>query len=327
MPNSNYEKLPNIFGFCPTAIIPGGVPLQAAATPVVIAGLSSSIANPIRIGMGALVNDEFVTIQAISGTTVTLARGCADTIPQAHPAGSRIWFLETSTALLPNEYAATSVVSVKPLVRTSSVVMTVENSPPISVAMDFRLGRPYPPGNVRVNGQPWYTQGTTIDGLTPLSVNWAHRNRLTQREVLVDHEQGSIVPETDQQYLIQLYASDFYPVFTTTVSGTSFEYTVAQAVNDVPITTPDPTPMRLVLRTVRNGYQSRSSYTIEFTVSPQPVTITEPYVVIYDFLQQVTRSQTVTYNFTARPERAVTVSYGFTARPERAVTVSYNFAP
>lgn len=326
MPNSAYTTLPNIFGFCPTAVIPAAVPLQTTATTVTISGLSSSIPNPIAVGMGVLVNDEIMAVQSFTSTTVTLLRGCADTIPQAHPANSRIWFFQSSTGRLPTEYAASDSISVKPLVRTSSAVMTVAQSVPIGVAMNFRVARPYPPGNVQVNGQPWYSANPTVGIMTPLTITWAHRNRVTQADLLLSHTDGSVTPEVGQLYRIRVYTEALTLVATYTTSTDSFEYTAAQALSDAGIVGSSPTPLRIVLECLRGGYFARADYTINFTIEAQPVTITESYTVSYNFLQVVSRSQSISYNFTARPERALAVSYNFAVRPERTLTISYNFS-
>lgn len=294
MANADYTVLTGAFGFCPTALIPLAVPLQAAATSVAIGTISSPIPNPIRVGMGAMINTEIVAVESFSGNNLVLLRGCADTIPMSHPAGSRIWFFDDSIGRVPAEYAAAGTVSVKPLVRTSSAMVPVESSPPIGVTFNQRIGRPYPPGNVQANSQPWTTSGIVIASGTPLSLSWAHRNRITQGDLLVPHTAGSITPEAGTTYRMRVFqASNNANVATYTTTAASFVYTGGQATLDFGSPS-SPTAGYILLESLRDGLASMMNYRIDFTIQPTSL---------------ITQSQSVNYTFDARPVAAQSVNY------------------
>lgn len=270
MANDQYAKQNLVFGFCPTAIIPAGLPRESSSTDVVMSGFNASFADPIRIGMAAMINDEIVIVIARSGNNLSLARGAADTIPQAHAPNSRIWFFEDSIGRAPTQYGATESVSVKPLPRTlSGGFVPVASSPPLGVVMNSRFARPYPPGNLRVNGQPWWqVSSTTISSGSALSISWAHRNRITQADLLVQHTAASITPEVGTTYRLQMYrASDDSLRASYTTEGDSFVYTAGQAANDLggPGSVVE---MYALIHAVRDGLTSRHAYQVNFSVNP-----------------------------------------------------------
>lgn len=69
-----------------------------------------------------------------------------------------------------------------------------------SVTFDSRAARPYPPGDVKLNGQR-YPQEITGD----LEITWAHRDRLLQADNLIDTLQPSVGPEPGTTYAVELY--------------------------------------------------------------------------------------------------------------------------
>lgn len=295
MPNSAYTTLVGSFAFCPTAVIAAAVPLQITSTSVVISGLSSSIANPIVAGMGAMINDEIVIVQSFSGNNLSLLRGCADTIPQAHAAGSRIWFFESSIGRVPTEYAAVGNVSVKPLPRTSTGVVPIESSPPLGVTLNSRFARPYAPGNVQVNGQRWDASGILVNAANPLVLSWAHRNRVVQADLLVPHTEASITPELGQVCRVRMYrASDNSLRGTYTTADTSLTYTVGQANLDLGSISSN-TAMYAIITALRDGLDSRAQYRVDFTASPS-VAATQSFSVAYNFDPPPTQSFSISYN-------------------------------
>lgn len=264
MPNSAYTRLTESFGFCPNAVVISNMPVSATATIVTITGLSASFANPIRVGMGAMIDDEFVIVDAIDGSQLTLLRGCADTIPQYHYAGSRIWFIEDSLVRVPRELAASETVSLKILPRTSAGVMPIESSPPLEVTTNFRFARPYPPGQVRVNNRWWYEVGTLLTESNPMQVTWAHRNRITQADMLVHHDVGSIAPEAGTVYLIDIFrTSTGTQIASYQTTDATFTYTVDNARADLQGLLGF-NSMYLTLRCMRDNLMSRGTYRIDF---------------------------------------------------------------
>src|SRR5690606_12791799 len=62
-----------------------------------------------RVAIGAMVlwGDEICRLDAVDliAGTVTLGRGCADTVPAAHAAGERMWVIDESIALDATRYS------------------------------------------------------------------------------------------------------------------------------------------------------------------------------------------------------------------------------
>lgn len=151
----------------------------------------------VTVGMGALWDDEIVRVDAIDvgAGTITLARGCADTVPVAHAAGSRLWFYEVGFAFDSTEFTDGESISVKLLSNTGSQQLPLGSAMPLGLTFAQRQSRPYAPGNVQVDGSAW---PATVSG--SFDVSWAHRDRVQQADMLVDTTTASIGPESTARY-------------------------------------------------------------------------------------------------------------------------------
>lgn len=221
-------------------------------------------------------SQEIVQVTARTGNNLTLARGCCDTVPAAHSTGDAIWFFDDSIGSDKLEYAGTETIGVKVLPRTTTTVLPIEHAPPIEVEFNLRFARPYPPGLVEVNGDPWFTTPITLSSAAPtLAITWAHRDRITQQDQLVDHLEASIGPEAGTTYEIRVYRADSTLLRTVTgLTGTSWNYPVAEAVADFSAAG-SAYPGYITLRSMRDGLASFQDYRIDFTLDSAGVTITE----------------------------------------------------
>jgi hypothetical protein len=80
--------------FCPTAIATNEIVLGASAVTV---ALENAIGlDVVEVGSACLIDNEILRVDAVNMTaqTVTLARGCVDTVPAYHAPGARVWFYE-----------------------------------------------------------------------------------------------------------------------------------------------------------------------------------------------------------------------------------------
>ncbi|WP_408952101.1 phage tail protein [Lysobacter sp. Hz 25] len=182
--------------WCPTAMLVDSMD----ATTLVVQLASGRGLDQVAAGTAAMVEDEVVRVVAIDpqAQTATLARGCADTAPAPHTAGARIWFYEDYVANDPTDYSVGEIVQAKLLTRTSSAQLDPALAPVDSIKLAQRQARPYPPGDLKLNGQRY---PPSIDG--DLVVSWAHRDRRLQADQLVDHGQGSIGPEAGTAYVLR----------------------------------------------------------------------------------------------------------------------------
>lgn len=264
MANSDYIAKTGNFGFCPTARLVGAIGhLDTAA---VMTGFSASFANALRVGMAAMIDDEIVSITAATGNNLTLGRGCCDTIPAAHAANSIIWFFDDSIGSVDTEYTGSETVSVKMLPRTSGGgAIPIEHSPPKQVGFNFRFARPYPPGQVKVNGLPWYMTAHLTLTNQPLALSWVHRNRITQQDQLIAHIDGNIAPEFGTTYVVEIVSSANVLLRTFSgITGDQFNYELVDAIWDFGNANPGTYPGYLNLYALRDGMRSFQAYRIDF---------------------------------------------------------------
>ncbi|HKX79578.1 MAG TPA: phage tail protein [Novosphingobium sp.] len=183
--------------WCPTAVLADST--DPTSTTVQLA--SGRGLDQVTAGTAALVEDEVVRVVAIDpqAQSAKLARGCADTVPVPHAAGARIWFYDDFAANDPTDYSVGETVQARLLTRTSSAQLDPALAPVDTVKLAQRQARPYPPGDLKLNGQRY---PAVIDG--DLVVSWAHRDRRLQADQLIDHGQGSIGPEAGTAYVLRL---------------------------------------------------------------------------------------------------------------------------
>ena len=226
------------------------------------------------IGGAAMIGNEIVKIVAATLLEITVERGCADTVPTSHPVGVKVWFIENRIGYSSVEYMATETVGVKLLMKTAGGAMQLKNAPPNALTFNSRFARPYPPGNLLVNGQPLGTlhhlDEDPEDGVETLELSWAHRDRIAQADQLIGHQVGSIGPEAGTQYRIRAYnAVNSLRRTLPLTAGTTASYTLAQGIVDLGVAPGDPSAALgyLLLESLRDGFESWQKYRINFTVS------------------------------------------------------------
>lgn len=270
MANSDYTPRNLTLPLCPVAVVP--LAITPLATTIVVNGYTSPVPDPVRLGSAAFICDEngteeMVRVDAWVGNTLTIARGCGDTIPSAHADNAVIWFFDDFIASDRREYAGNETIGVKPLPRTTSGgPVPIEASPPNEIAFNFRFNRPYAPGKMEVNGSPWFTVVTMDeDTIEELVLTWRHRNRVTQADLLVDHLAASVTPEVGTSYTIRVY--DDADILRATYSGITAEtwsYSKNQATIDSTLATGLIESGYLIVSAVRDGLDSWQSYRIDF---------------------------------------------------------------
>ena len=192
-----YESAGN-FDWCPTALV-----VEAADyldTEFTLA--SSSLLDRVAVGSAALWGGEIVRVDAIDAeaNTVTLARGCADTVPAQHAAGQRIWFYDAWSSSDSVEYDTGEAVSAKVLTRTGTSMLPVDSAVDLPIEFFGRQARPYPPANVQINGE-YYPEEVSGE----IEVTFNHRDRLLQSDQLIDTTVESIGPEPGTTYSVEYY--------------------------------------------------------------------------------------------------------------------------
>ena len=147
-----------------------------------------------------------ITLNAdrVSGT-ITFSRGCADTLPRAHPIGTPVYFYDSTGTSDGREYAVGEEVSAQVLTYTSSATLSETLAPVDTITITGRQGRPIAPGDLKVNGVLFGNLGTVSESLV---FTWAHRSRLLAQDKLIPHASGSMGPEPGTTYTLRLSKTD-----------------------------------------------------------------------------------------------------------------------
>ncbi|TXU22385.1 hypothetical protein D4N02_14865 [Klebsiella pneumoniae] len=157
------------------------------------------------VGDGLMINDEIMRVDAVDipAGTITVGRGCMDSLPSGHYAGDRCWAYQDALDSDGLEYLSGETVEVRLLTRTSTETLAESAAPVTMLTMSGRQSRPYLPGNIRINGVSYPDVVASADTFT---LAFSHRDRLLQADRLIDCTENSIGPEPGTEYVIKLIA-------------------------------------------------------------------------------------------------------------------------
>lgn len=189
-----------VTGFAPYGLL--GAAIARTADPAVVALTSPNDIDQVTIGSAAIVGSEICRVAALHlpTFTVTLDRGCADTLPVDHPLGTPVWFPDgrLGSDLVPRLSGVT--VDGKALARTALDEVDEALTPTDSLPMTGRLARPYPPALLLINEEEEPT-----DLVGTVEVKWRHRNKVTQGAALVAYREDSIAAPATVTYVVRMY--------------------------------------------------------------------------------------------------------------------------
>lgn len=206
----------------------------------------------------AWLEDELVEIVSIDSFfgTIDVRRGCVDSIPVNHSNGARIWFTENAMSADGIHYATGDVVLYGLETQTATDLAAPTSDTWTIVG---RQGRPYPMGNLSINGIAF---GYALDQppTGDLVFDGADRNRLTQADHILAHEDGSVTKEAGTTYTYRFY--DGVTLLRTVASLTSPAFTY-----DFAMYTADGAPpiLRVEAESERSGLPSYFHY--DFTIN------------------------------------------------------------
>jgi hypothetical protein len=240
-------------GFDATATLVGA--LSHYDTSLLFTGGSQMTA--LSPGDVVYVDDEYMRLDGIDVTasTLTVARGVADTIPAAHADKTRLWVQTAMPTTDFRDYAQGEEVFVRLLTRTTTSILDPAYPDEDSIVITPRQGRPYPPGDMRVNDTPFAEHHHVIDG--DITLSWTHRDRIVQGNTLLEHGAASTGPEPGTTYTVRVYGPDGVTLLHTEsgLSGTDWTYTRGAAMSDG-----DPSVMWFRVESVRDSYISHQYY-------------------------------------------------------------------
>lgn len=164
----------------------------------------------LKAGTLVTVGAELMAVTDAGEDWLDVKRGTADTIPATHPKGLRVFVLERDSG--DDRIADTRLYPDKAIVETkvreqsfAGEVKLNELATDRTEILD-RVSRPYPPGDVRTNGNPWWeSAGRISEPGETVTVTWADRNRITQGTEAVEHGRGSIAREAGAQYRLEIH--------------------------------------------------------------------------------------------------------------------------
>ncbi|RJO66385.1 MAG: hypothetical protein C4523_12635 [Myxococcales bacterium] len=175
-------------------------------------------------------------------TFSNVVRGVFDTRPLDHLSGAMVYFVSSgprgSTGLAHAgvsrvaPFTETQTVDIKALPRNPKGVLAIGGTTEKTVVLVERANKPYPPGNVQINGER-FPASITGDAV----VTWAHRNRfeLRRQNRVAQQDEGNI-GSPEGTYTFEVYLDGvIVPARTQTgLTGTTATYTAAQRAADDP---------------------------------------------------------------------------------------------
>lgn len=279
MSNADYSTVVNNASFNPVASLRTAVDEHAVNLSII--ALREVEGVTFGVGSAVLMDEEIVTITAITNSTWTVKRGCADTIPRKHTSSTPMFVL-TSVGTDKREYLGTATVAVKLLPKTPSGVTPVAYSPPTDITFAQRFARPYPPAQVKVGTQPWTTETLLADG-TPVNLSWVARNRVTQADVMLGHQDGGVTPEVGTDYVLDVVRADNTVARSYAITGTSFNYTLADAISDIGLSQGVGFYSgKLKLSSRRDGLMSRYAYDVPIKINLANLSVKKRVFAWYD---------------------------------------------
>ena len=192
-----------IADWCPSGLLVSAIGRESGPTVVHLSSFSRL--DEVELGTPALLNDEIVRIDALDINTgiATIARGCLDTTPAQHAAGSRLWIYEERSGADETAYTLGTTLQAQLLTMTSSAELDPALAGTSSISLQARQGKPYPPGQLRINGAAY-----PADVVGTVTLAWAHRDRVTQSDQVIDTTLGNIGPEPGTEYSARLLRAD-----------------------------------------------------------------------------------------------------------------------
>lgn len=188
---------------------------------------------------------EFMVLQSIDAYTgiITVKRGALDTLPQPWDSNVKLYFCGNEVDFDETGYVLGDEVLVSALTTTPSGVLEQKGSIPVEI--QARAIRPYPPANVKINGEYW-----PEDIETDLIITWSDRNRLNQDVLDWFDSSIAVEPGTQTHLILTQLDENNIEVATTNanVTGTT-SYTMPISSMQAATRT-----VSITLKTVRDGY-------------------------------------------------------------------------
>lgn len=258
----------SIIDYCPVATLDQAISyLDASFAVKNVASISQA-----EVGTLILCEDELMVYQSYDTETkiLTVKRAALDTVPKPHSPNAVFYFYDEFNAFDPEQYVLSEVIDSKVLTTTPSGILGMEEADVISLEIDARPIRPYPPSNVKINAEYY-----PVDVDSEIVLSWVNRNRLQQTGgSILGWTEGGVSLESGVTYKLKIIGIEISNTETVVFDadiGAVNSYTFS-------ITEPQYVKYRIELCSVREGYLSYQlfSHTV-LTSLTAPVNLTAIY--------------------------------------------------
>lgn len=244
-------------------------PINETMSAFVVTGSLTQSANSNNF---ILLNDELMSFVSFDSETkvLTVKRGVLDTVPKKHNSGDLFVFDLPDVAFDSTQYAQSEIVEAQVLTTTPSGIQALSETG-TAVEIQARAIRPYPPANVKINGEYW---PETFSG--DLVLTWVDRNRLQQTggQILGWYDEG-VTKESGTTYRIQVIGMKVeigdQSLFDGNI-GSVNNYTFSTAGLDYD-------QYRVVIFSERDGFESLNRFDhVVLTALAAPTNLTATYI-------------------------------------------------
>ena len=248
-------------------------PINETASAFVVTGSLTQTANSNNL---ILLNGELMGFVAFDDATkvLTVKRGVLDTVPKKHSSGSLFVFDLPDVAFDSTQYAQSEIIEAQVLTTTPSGIQELSANGQ-AIEIKSRAIRPYPPANVKINGEYWPAYFEDDFTLT-----WSDRNRLQQTGgVPLGYFESSISLEPNTQTLLTIAEldADDVELATHNVNVTALNsYTLLESVMQA-----GTRALRINLKTVRDGYECLNIFNHTVVIS----NLTAPTDVTFEVIE------------------------------------------
>ncbi|RKG31502.1 phage tail protein [Acinetobacter tianfuensis] len=266
---AGYDEVSSL-DFCPAAELKNAISYTDSALHLQNVREFNLISASNRLQIG----NELMSVVSYDAAakTLTVKRGVSDTVPAQHIAGRILYVWDNRSGLDSTEYLSGESVLLKALTQTSADQLSIAEATAHTVTCAARAIRPYPPANVKINGE-YYPAEIETD----LILTWVDRNRLQQTggEPLSWFDASVAIEPNTQTHLILTQLDENNLELATTnanVSGTA-SYTMP-----ISLMQADARFVEIILKTVRDGYECLNPFvhTVElsqFFSAPYDLTV------------------------------------------------------
>jgi hypothetical protein len=213
--------------FCPYAVLNSAIAKNNIASTINFDVTNSNELDLVEPGTWFQINNELFEFVSISTNTITAKRALLDTLPQSHSIGSDLYFWDLYLATDSTQYVEGEIISVKLQTTSGTGILNLDAASAKQVTLNGRMNKPYPPGNLKVNGVYF---PATMSSSAGLNLTWSHRDRIQQTgSNYIDFTESSIGPELGVTYTLQIYNQFNTLIKThTLLAGEGYNYTTTE---------------------------------------------------------------------------------------------------